>query len=357
MDIEKLLEPISGDEPCGEDIEYDQDFIDLRTEVEGQPESQVGDEVIEAEEGDWSKVREQSIELLGRSKNLEVALYFCVAALEKDGIKGFCEGLKLIDGICNKFWDDCYPKLDMDEHEEERFLERINIIESLSRPFKTPDDSLKVIERLGKAPLSDSREVGRFSLADIAVARGDETSSEDEQEDPEHEKPALTLTLIEASFRKTDPDVLQGVAQSTADSLKALSGIESFLNENAGSAPNFDAIKNQLQEITRALQEFGAAEGLDETVETVSEGEGTAPSGPSGGGGQALSGDISSRQDVNKALDKIITYYNKHEPTSPVPFLLERAKRLVNSNFIEIVRNFTPDFEGDFNKILDIPEE
>lgn len=354
--IDSLLKPISDDNPCGEDLEYEPLLSELRTEVEGRPESQVGEDVIEAKEADWPKVKELGIELLGRSKNLEVAAYLCVAGLATEGLAGFGEGMEVLEGMISQFWDELYPKLDPEESEEERYIERFNILEALSRPAQTFEDTLKVVERLRQAPLCESREVGSFSLEDIVRAQGGESLSEGEAED----KPAPTLALIEAGFRKSESDVLQSRAQAVTESLKRFEAIGSYLKEalGNGAVPNFENVKQQLKEIAQAIQTFSVGGGL------VGEDAGGAPgetagvsSGVAASGQAALSGAVTSRQDVNKALDKIVEYYNRYEPSSPVPFLLQRARRLVNSNFIEIVRNFTPDYEQEFNKILDIPEE
>jgi len=67
----------------------------------------------------------------------------------------------------------------------------------------------------------------------------------------------------------------------------------------------------------------------------------------SGGDGQSSSGrgtgPIKSRDDVIKALDVIIGYYGKYEPSSPVPLLLTRAKKLARMTFVDIVKNMAPD--------------
>jgi type VI secretion system protein ImpA len=41
-------------------------------------------------------------------------------------------------------------------------------------------------------------------------------------------------------------------------------------------------------------------------------------------------------------LDKVSDYFQKYEPSSPVPLLLQRAKRLVAKYFMEILRDLTP---------------
>jgi type VI secretion system protein ImpA len=57
----------------------------------------------------------------------------------------------------------------------------------------------------------------------------------------------------------------------------------------------------------------------------------------------AISGEIGDRADVLRMLDKLITYYQRNEPSSPVPLLLERARRLVPKSFLEILEDLAPD--------------
>jgi type VI secretion system protein ImpA len=71
---------------------------------------------------------------------------------------------------------------------------------------------------------------------------------------------------------------------------------------------------------------------------------------PVGGGGAPLNnatgaavGDIRSREDVLRALDAICSYYSRNEPSSPVPLLLERCKRLVTMSFVDIVKDMLPE--------------
>jgi type VI secretion system protein ImpA len=65
---------------------------------------------------------------------------------------------------------------------------------------------------------------------------------------------------------------------------------------------------------------------------------------PSGGAmaGAAI-GAINTPTDVKNALDRIIGYYERAEPSSPLPLLLLRAKKLVGADFMTIVRDMAPD--------------
>ena len=42
-------------------------------------------------------------------------------------------------------------------------------------------------------------------------------------------------------------------------------------------------------------------------------------------------------------IDKVCLYFERNEPSSPVPLLLQRAKRLISKDFLEILRDLTPD--------------
>ncbi|MGV8321333.1 type VI secretion system ImpA family N-terminal domain-containing protein, partial [Pseudomonas aeruginosa] len=63
------------------------------------------------------------------------------------------------------------------------------------------------------------------------------------------------------------------------------------------------------------------------------------------------SGEIANREDVLRQLDRLLEYYVRHEPSSPVPVLLKRAKTLVTADFAEIVRNLIPDGISQFETL------
>ncbi len=57
---------------------------------------------------------------------------------------------------------------------------------------------------------------------------------------------------------------------------------------------------------------------------------------------QSLPNAINNQEDVIRVLDMACEYFKRHEPSSPVPLLLQRAKRLVAKDFLEILRDLTP---------------
>ena len=81
--------------------------------------------------------------------------------------------------------------------------------------------------------------------------------------------------------------------------------------------------------------------GLDEAS-----GSAATPHSPSASvGAQVVKGPfvITRREDVIEGLDKIISWLERNEPSSPLPMLLKRAKRLSTMSFLDILRDISPD--------------
>jgi type VI secretion system protein ImpA len=76
----------------------------------------------------------------------------------------------------------------------------------------------------------------------------------------------------------------------------------------------------------------------------------------SAGGAPFVAGEIRSRAEVIRALEALCGYYDRHEPSSPVPMLLRRAQRLVHMSFMDIMKDLAPDAMSDIEKIRG-PEE
>jgi type VI secretion system protein ImpA len=60
-------------------------------------------------------------------------------------------------------------------------------------------------------------------------------------------------------------------------------------------------------------------------------------------GSASYTGEIKSREDIVRLLDKACEYFKRNEPSSPVPLLLQRAKRLISADFMEVMRELAPD--------------
>ncbi|MGC4088543.1 MAG: hypothetical protein QM756_11735 [Polyangiaceae bacterium] len=68
-------------------------------------------------------------------------------------------------------------------------------------------------------------------------------------------------------------------------------------------------------------------------------------------------GEVNSRDDVLKALDRICAYYTRFEPSSPLPFLLQRCKKMVPMSFADILKEIAPNGVAQFETVVGKPDE
>ncbi len=66
----------------------------------------------------------------------------------------------------------------------------------------------------------------------------------------------------------------------------------------------------------------------------------------------AALGRIQSREDVARAIDSICEYYARHEPGSPVPLALTRAKTWVTMSFLDVLKDISPGSVGEAERVL-----
>ena len=288
IDVESLLAEIGPESPCGEDLTYDASYLELERAAQGTPEQQVGETVVQAEEPNWREVRSQAIELLGRTKELRLVLYLALSLLKLEGVPGLRDGLAVLRGVLERYWDTVHPQLDADDDYDP--LERVNIIASLSPPPDTYGDPMMFLQRLREAPLCDSKQLGKYSLRDILIARGDITPTDTSQQ-------PVQLSVIEAAFQDTDVEVLQATAAAAAEAHEHMAIIDSVLTQYVGVSrvPNLGELQGMLKEIRAVVEDFltrgGEGAGLGAGGEVVPS-PGAAPAG------QALSGEVRSPEDV-----------------------------------------------------------
>jgi type VI secretion system protein ImpA len=330
FDIESLFSEVSAESPCGEDISYDQDYLALERLLQPKGGGVIGEEEA-AEEPNWSEVADKSYELLRRSKDLRAVMYFTVALLKLEGFAGLRDGLYLLRGLLERFWDNMYPQLDPEDNNDP--LERINILSALSPGTVSEQDPMKFKQRAMEVPLCDSRQMGRFSFRDIQIAKGVVTVPEEQRAQvPE-------MSVIDAAFRDSEIEKLQSSFEAIESAIGHASAAMELFSERAfqSQSPDLSDFLTLLKNIRKFLQEHLGGE----VAGAAGEGEAVVPAA-GGRGGVQVPGSIQSPQDAMKVLDKVCEYFERHEPSSPVPLLLRRAKKLVSKNFLEIIENMCP---------------
>lgn len=336
---EGLLEPITAEQPCGQNLDEAPVLPGAQTAIlsefdalrlfgqsrspEAPPEPAGGEEERrEAEKVrppiEWDRIRADALEGLQQTKDLRLLAYLGTALLRTDGLHAFVNTLTTASQWLETYWPSVYPLLD-----EGDAMARRSALNCFADP-------MAVVDRVWRLPIVSSRQHGRFSLRDAEVAQG-------------HVQPAKNEKVPdERGFREALKEIpteeLAAGEQSVTAALAALNAMDAHMRAQGGPdvAPDFGPLTTQLAKLSRIYREQLASR-TDAVV---------TPAGAAGGAAGAAGyagGAIQSRQDAVRALDAVAEFFRRHEPSSPIPLFVERAKRLVSKDFLEVLADIAPE--------------
>jgi type VI secretion system protein ImpA len=327
VDVDGLLQELAADAPCGPNLEYDPVFMELEQGVLGKPEVQYGDTVVAAVPPEWKLLKKQALELLERTRDLRVAMTLVRALLALHAMPGFADGVRLLERLVEERWDSVHPELDPDDDNDPTL--RINSLAQLVDPAT-------VLRDVRETAFIMLPGLGPLSLRVLEQANGEAPVPQGQR--------ALTMESIHAALADVSEDALQSATAAVFQSLESVRNLEASLTRQVGSANalNLDALTRQLRRAADLLATRSpAVQGEPSDAADVQTGDGEPGAATPRAAG--ITGDIASRADVVRMLDKILAYYQRYEPSSPVPMLLERAKRLAPMSFMEVMQNLAPD--------------
>jgi type VI secretion system protein ImpA len=329
FDGSRLLDPVTPDEPGGQNPEeggalglLEAYQIFGQTSLEPERVDASAPARRESRKSDrppnWDEIRDISLETLSKCRDLRVLAHLSAALVRTDGLQSFVGTLSLASNWLTAFWANVYPLVDGDGA-----LSRQNALNCFA-------DRAAMIDGLRRAPLVSSRQHGRFSLRDLEILAGNLAPAES---DPRADEAQIGSAFAEMPFAD-----LKALQQSALSGLASLRAIDETMREHAGieAAPSFEPLAAVLQKMDGSLQARLALH-----PEGAAHGETTEAGGESGA--MAAVGSIRSRQDAVRALEAVAEFFRRNEPSSPVPLLVDRAKRLVAKDFLEVLADVAPD--------------
>ena len=330
--IEKLLQPVSPEQPCGPDLSNDPRFDELETLLKGKPEVEVGSVRKPAEPPDWISLKAKCTEFLGKSKHLRVAMMLCGSLVKTGGLAGFRDGVQFLRGLLEQYWPTVYPMLDPTDNNDP--TQRLNILSALTMPLGSPVISgwLTILGHLRTAPICQPKGGPPVTFEQIEAAR---------QKVPVGEGAAAAVpdpVKLSAIIRDAGAEHVTSQHQALQQALEAVRGIDQFLTTTLGSnkTMSFSDLEQTLQQMLTELQFYLAGSAPETGAASQSSGVDTATKAD--GGGITVRGSIRSRDQVVQAIDSICDYYRQVEPSSPVPYLLRRAQKLARMDFVEAMQ-------------------
>jgi type VI secretion system protein ImpA len=324
-DLDTLLAPLAADAPCGPDLEYDPAFQAMLEAGAGKPERQYGDNVYPAEPPDWPAVHAQASELAKRTRDLRIAVWLTRSGARLHGLRDAVSGLRLVEGLLDRYWDTVHPLLDASDNNDP--TARANALGALSDPVAGLAD-------LRAASLTGQR--GALTVREIELALGP-TEPMPGESVPTEDGVVQAVTVAVGA----DPELAKTMQGGHDAALAVASSLERHLE--ATQSPDLVPLKKVLQRVAEAARK---ASGVAE--------DGAGADGQPAATANRQSGAINSREDVNRVLERVCEWIERNEPTNPAPLLIRRAQRLMSKNFIDIIRDLTPDGVREIEKLAGI---
>jgi type VI secretion system protein ImpA len=332
-------EPLADGSVAGPNLELAPEFGALERAAQGKPEQQYGDTIIAAADPDWKEVEEQALALLDRTRDLRVLTNLAVAHLHLAGFADFAAMLASIRQLLTAAWQEVHPQLDPDDENDPTL--RANALLRLAHPSF-------VLRHVRDLPLANSPRLGRFSWRDIALATGVLET------EPDQERPSEAM--IRSAFQDSDMTRLAELRAAALIAAEQATAIAAIFDDRTGygTGPDFLPLTKLLTEVVRDIdryvvfptvsQDETPAQGSEPMVAITPAQSQAVPQLQSGESGEAARfAPVRSRAEVIRLLDLVCEYYERYEPSSPLPMLLQRARGLVDKNFLEILHDLAPD--------------
>ena len=330
---EGLLNPIPGENPSGQSLRYDPVYDKIREARRADEEYQLSEEASKKDvwgayslkKADFPQVIKLSTEALSkRTKDLQIAAWLTEALLVQEKIRGLTQGLDLLRGLIENFWDSLYPEI-----EEGDLQMRAAPIEWVGTLLETQVHKVPLTKnKLDWYKFRESRRVGYE-----ADATGNETKMAARQAAIEEKK--CTGEEFDEAVKNTGEPFFRQLTEDLAAANVSVQALETLCDEKFGrEAPNFANLKKALEDLQDAVREFwkpvevtepepeAPAEELAETG-TEQEKSAAAPARKRA----AVSEEPADPEDAVRRVLGLVRYLRLANPASPVPYMLSRVLR------------------------------
>lgn len=385
MDLESLLSPLAGELPSGVELRNDARFHSIERLLE--PASRArrvkADNTINesAPPVDWSTIMSEGQALAADGRDLRLLAFLVRGLYATEGFSGLARGLGLLQRTVGDFWDSLHPALRDRDDPLMAAMARTNAL----RQLENDDNGLLGDLRFGIA--FSPRGIGPVSFDDVAAitlsdfdvlartASGLNQAEKDKILARHHERTKRANAACRTVAAEQGEEIVAMVAEIGAcligiDTLAATFTEKGGFDGAAGlSLPDLTAFLTSFRRsLEKALAEteahVGATAALPDQAGGRPEPGTRAPAPPqangavnsANGGAGSNPGTINSRADVEAALDKIVAFYERTEPSSPIPHVARRLRKMVAMNFLQLMQEVAPSGLKEFRNIAGLDD-
>jgi len=330
---EGLLNPIPGENPSGQSLRYDPVYDKIREARRAEEELQLSEEASKRDvwaravkKADFIQVIKLATEALSkRSKDLQIAAWLTEALLVQERIPGLTQGLDLMRGLIENFWDTLYPEI-----EEDDLQMRAAPIEWVGALLENQVHKVPLTKnKLDWYKFQESRRVGYEN-----DAKGNDAKMAARQAAIEEKK--CTAEEFDEAVRNTGESFFRQLTTDLASANVSVQALETLCDEKFGrDAPNFANLKEALEDLQDAVREFWkppeekeqeAEAPAEQPDEAVPEGQTSSTATPARKRA-AVSEEPADPDDAVRRLLGLARYLRLATPANPVSYAVLRGLR------------------------------
>jgi type VI secretion system protein ImpA len=357
MNVAPFLLPLDAAAPSGIELRNEARFHALERMVEpaARERRRESDGTIRnTSEVDWQEVLTLASDLAGTGRDLRLLVIVARALSATEGIAGLASALGLLTQSVDTFWDTIHPELRDRPEPSEAALRRTNALRQIENEDAGPLGDLlmsAVLVPRGIGPIlgEDLAAAGLTEFEALNEAPSGLGEAEKKKLSEAHAARVNRVTAACRALAAEEPARAAELVAAVAAADAARRGLEATFNAKAGFAEGMGlrlgGLATFLARVRMTLERLAVVEGAPEAPgepEADAAEPGAAPASPAATRAQALSGRITSRAEVEKALDMIIAFYEANEPSSPLPHLARRLRKMVPMNFVELMGEIAP---------------
>ncbi|MCX9039074.1 type VI secretion system protein TssA [Citrobacter portucalensis] len=328
QDIANLLAPISQENPGGENLEYEPLFDDIcRARESDAVDLPQGEWLVkEPRIADWDRVRTLSEQALAtQSKDLQLACWFTEALCHQQGLAGVHQGIEFLNEFIIRFWFHCWPAIDDDGVSQRR-----SKLQRLDRDLSLLVSGLPMLRRQSNTTLTYWRQIMAFEhkinltpgiREDLIFKEGDLTIS--------------TFNEQATHFSAIDINQQISIVDSIITAFSQLEARYASLSQDS-DGELFGLTRQTLYDLNDFLQRMAqlVTPTVNEEIPPPQMLESNEASQPLGNVVRPKV-QTTNRELAIAQIQSIAGFFRQTEPSSPVPFLLDRAARWANMTLTE----------------------
>jgi type VI secretion system protein ImpA len=374
MDLEPFLVPVADDSASGLELRNDPRFDSVVRLMEPAARNMRLENVRNGGTGsanvDWSGLLSQAAELAQVGRDIRLLVIVVRALANSEGFDGLAQGLGLLSRVVESHWDNLHPALRETPSVSDAARRRTNAVLDL----QNRDNGL--LGDLEFMVLFTPRGLGAVTCGDLCAgslsrmqAQADLPKGLGEKELAEiltqHDARVARVTGACRAMAIERPEEVASLVASIEAARSALAAFEAAMTARVGENGIGFKLPELEKVLSRALVPLAAARGHTAPGSAALEvpamaDPATTPTGngahppPTAGG---IPGAVNSRRDVERCLDMIIAFYERTEPSSPIPHLARRMRKMVPMNFLQLMEEIAPSGMKEFKNVAGVDDK